>query len=185
MGFSNSCCFCLSLRFGALALSVIATLAGFALLIVSIIGVTRLSGDADWYQKFLVWIHVIMYLFLGTFGVVGLIGAIKQRRRYISGFFTVFLTSLTFHISVGIISLRDLFRNGGSIAINRCIKATTDQAVKDKCSETVSKQKKMVVPLMILFWLVHAYGVFVVHQYKKQLKERENKEEGMFLNADA
>ncbi|KAL4267039.1 hypothetical protein AB1N83_000614 [Pleurotus pulmonarius] len=182
--FSQSCCFCLSLRFGTMVISTISLLAGFALLVVSGYSLSHISSDAGWYQKFLLWLHVVMYIFLGTFGLVGLVGAMKQRFKLIAAFYPVLLTDLTFHISMGIITLRDLFSDGGRIAISKCVKATTDQAIKDRCPDEIARRKKMTIPLLIAFWIIHAYGVFVVYQYQKQLKRRDNKEEGQFLNSD-
>ncbi|KAL0956134.1 hypothetical protein HGRIS_002300 [Hohenbuehelia grisea] len=180
--FSQSCCFCLSLRFGVIVIATIAMIGGAIGFIGSIIGV-RNAKDETTYDKVLLWLHVFIYFLLSIFGAVGLVGGIRQRYKLVSAFYPMLLTHFTFTLSMGIITLRRMFADGGSYLINKCLKEATDGTSKDNCRDRLARQKKTYIPVLIFCTIIDLYCLYVVYNYKKQLKSRDAQEKDEFINS--
>jgi len=171
---SRKFCCCLPVRFGVFVMSVAALLGGGLVAVVGWIQVKALHDNPlPKSEEDSLYIHAVMYTLLALIGAFGLIGAICKKISLVSSFGSALGFHLGFSIATGIFTIYTLFKTTSTAAMSNCVNGSTDQTTIDACQSGVKILKGLVVAIYVVTWIVELYGVIIVNNYVKQLKEEE------------
>ncbi|KAJ7472239.1 hypothetical protein B0H11DRAFT_2282809 [Mycena galericulata] len=171
---SRKFCCCLPVRFGVFVMSLAALLGGGLVAVAGWIEVKNLHDNPVSKQdEYALYIHAIMYSLLALIGAFGLYGTISKKIGLVSSFGSALAFHLGFSVVTGIYTIYTVFKRNSTAAMTNCVNGSTDQTVIDGCQNGLKIVKGLVIAIYVVTWIIELYGVIIINNYVRQLKEEE------------
>lgn len=160
------CFFIIPVRGGVVLLSAFGMLLGLIMVLVAAVS----SGIAN---KSAVDVEAVLYSFLAAASAFGMIGAIQRRQDLIEYFLWFLLGHAFLSIVTGIFLLVVVFQN----AAEAMLSCPTTGAARSDCISSITMNRNLSVPGVIVLWALHFYTVWVVRDYRDQLRKEDGDDE--------
>jgi len=175
---SRKFCCCLPVRFGVFCMALLGLAAGGAISIFGFIQIHRMySGQLDLtnLEKVGLWFISISWMVMALISIIGLIGSLGKARGCIGFYASTVTINTVLNIAAGIFFVWTLFRHTQTdTAIDRCVDGTGGDVGKIKhwaCDKGFHIIRVVIVILFVIVWIFQLVGIFIVFDYRGQLKE--------------
>ncbi|KAJ7220710.1 hypothetical protein GGX14DRAFT_694995 [Mycena pura] len=160
----------LSLRWGLVAIATLGLFSGLTLSIMGLIVASRLNGQLTDVQSLAVSFHVIVYVLLALFSMVGLYGTAYERRTAVQVFVSMLIVQLVFGVASGFFVLCTLFQKQSADTVQTCIAQTNahDSFGRQLC-ERSSALKGVSVALLVVVCFIEIGGLVIGISYSSRL----------------
>ncbi|KAK0459291.1 uncharacterized protein EV420DRAFT_1539372 [Desarmillaria tabescens] len=128
-------------------------------------------------HEIMVWVTAALYTFIVLISLFGLIGALTARVKLVAAFNGMQFGSFIASLVLGVIALIQLYSNKyDNQASTDCTNSFEgDLSAQDAvsvCRTALNVSKAAITAIYALIWLIQFYGLFIVHSYVQELRER-------------
>ncbi|KAK0212282.1 hypothetical protein DFS33DRAFT_1280512 [Desarmillaria ectypa] len=128
-------------------------------------------------HEIMVWVTAGLYSFIVLISLFGLFGALAARVKLVAAFNGMQIGSFIASLVVGVIALIQLYSkkydNQASVDCKNSFEGdiSTEDAAS-MCRTALNVSKAAITAIYALIWLIQFYGLFIVHSYVQELRER-------------
>ncbi|KAK7062597.1 hypothetical protein VNI00_000085 [Paramarasmius palmivorus] len=163
-------CGFLSLRFGVLALSAIATVGSAIVTITGWAQVMQLSQHPiPLKDEAALFFHSILFTVLAVFGMVGILCGVIRKPLLVLTYLVLLSFHLLLSICAGSFVLSVIFRGNPPEVVDRCLNGAKDELTRLVCTNGVAIQKSMAIIVYIVSWFLETYACIIVYSFFRYL----------------
>ncbi|KAK0495066.1 hypothetical protein EDD18DRAFT_292585 [Armillaria luteobubalina] len=171
---------CLPLRLGVMIIAALTLLGSVLVAIggwVNVKDILNRSLVLSKSHETMIWVTAGLYTFIVLISLFGLVGALIARVKLVAAFNGMQIGSFIASLVLGVIALIQLYSNKyDKQASTECTDSLeVDVGAEDVasvCHTALNISKAAITAIYAVIWLIQFYGVFIVHSYVQELKEK-------------
>ncbi|KAK0486412.1 hypothetical protein IW261DRAFT_1455376 [Armillaria novae-zelandiae] len=171
---------CLPLRLGVVIIAALTLLGGILVAIGGWINVKDILNHSlvlSRSHETMVWVTAGLYTLIVLISLFGLIGALTARVKLVAAFNGMQIGSFIASLVLGVIALIQLYSNKYDNQASADCKDSLEvdvnaEDVASVCHTALNVSKVAITAIYAVIWLIQFYGVFIVHSYVQELREK-------------
>ncbi|ESK88687.1 hypothetical protein Moror_3026 [Moniliophthora roreri MCA 2997] len=168
-------CGFLSLRFGVLALSAIATIGSAIVTITGWAQVMQLAQHPiPLNDEAALFFHSLLFTVLAALGIFGVICGVLRKPFLVLPYLILLAIHLLLSFCAGSFVLSIIFRGNPPDVVDRCRRGAKDELTTLVCTNGIAIQKSVAVIVYLVSWILEAYTCTLVYGFYRYLSWKPN-----------
>jgi amino acid transporter len=169
---TRTLCCCIPVRIGAFAIALLGLFWGTG---AAVAGILEAKNDKKnvLINRAALTVQIVIYLLLAIVSIVGLVGVIIKRRKFVVLYWIMLVVHLAFSVVASIFSLNALFKDARS-NVDQCVGGSLNPNDRSDCQKAMKVTKGVAIGVCVFVWLLEIYGCIIVDSYVKQLADEED-----------